>query len=1418
MPHTLRVSPSGSALTSPPRWRGWLTALLLLAAGTAVAQPTTYCNTNLGDWCGTADITTVAIANTSLNNAGTTCTSTGGSGYTLYPATGSTTATLSPGVTYQLSVTTAASAIISVWLDANQNGTFEASEWTQVTTSSTANQPATVAVTVPAAATTGLTRMRIRSRSAGNPNAATDACTSMGSGETEDYVVNIAPAAPCTAPPTAGTATASVTSICAPTAVILGLQGASFGTGLTYQWQQSSNGTTYTNITGATSSTYTTPALSATTYFRAVLTCSGQSATSAAVTVTRSAPTYATLPVNETFESAWINACATRDAPNNSWRGTPSPTDADASWRRDDDGTSAGWLSPTLGAYTPAGAAGSAHSARFHTYNASTGTIGFLDLYVNLSTPGAKVLTFDHINTSGSDTLTVHLSTDGGVTFGPALLRVTTAATWTNRTVTLPATTSATAVIRLRARSDFSTTDVGVDNVQIGLNTTVPSCVTNLSPANNATGLPRPVTISWASGGGFPSGYDVYFGTTATPPLVSANQVGTTYTPTALAANTTYYYQIVPRNANGVATGCTVNQFTTSGTFAYCNTNLGDWCGTADITRVTIANTSLNNASTTCNSSNGSSYTSYPASGSTTGTLSPGSTYQLSVTTAASAIISVWVDYNQNGTFEASEWTQVTTSSTANQPATVAITVPAGASTGQTGLRIRSRSALNPNGAGDACTSFGSGEAEDYIITIAPAAPCTAPPTAGTATASNTSFCTPTSVTVGLQGASFGTGLTYQWQQSSNGTTYTNITGATSSTYTTPVLTATTYFRAILTCSGQSATSAAVTVALNGPTYATLPVTETFESNWVDGCATRDLPSLSWRNTPSPTDVDASWRRDDDGASAGWTSPTFGAYTPTGATGSAHSARFHGSYGTSGTVGTLDLYANLSAAGPKRLTFDYINTSGTDSVTVHLSTDGGATFGPALLRLGVSGTVAQAFQSQAVNIITTSATAVIRFRGRADFGSTDIGIDNVRLETTSGCLSPTNLALGTISGSSAQISWASAGTGTYEVEYGPSGFTLGTGTTIPVTGTSTTITGLIQGVTYQAYVRQVCSPTSKSGNAGPITISTGACPVPTALGATGITSSSALLEWAGTSGSTVTFSIEYGISGFTQGTGTVVSGLTGTTTTISNLAANTNYCFYVKQVCAPGSASTSAAAGPFCFRTSAAPALNDDPCGAPALALGSVVQSNNAGATATTVGGIPAQLPACSPANAPRDVWYTVTVPAGATGLSLTLTGAATGMVRLYTAATCSTGFQQVGCRAAATNQSVGTVSFAGLTAGTTYYVAVSGFGNADTQGAFTISSAVLAARHELAVGSVDVFPNPTNSGSVSVRISGAGSARSGNAVLINALGQVVRTQGLTLVNGAAEQKLSTTGLSRGVYTLRLQVGQELITRQVVLD
>lgn len=96
--------------------------------------------------------------------------------------------------------------------------------------------------------------------------------------------------ATCSGAPAAGTAsTTSPASQCVGNTFDLELSGHSTGIPYTYQWQEASvSGGPYTNISGATSDTYTTVALSNTMYYVCVVTCtvSGMSSTSTEVVCT----------------------------------------------------------------------------------------------------------------------------------------------------------------------------------------------------------------------------------------------------------------------------------------------------------------------------------------------------------------------------------------------------------------------------------------------------------------------------------------------------------------------------------------------------------------------------------------------------------------------------------------------------------------------------------------------------------------------------------------------------------------------------------------------------------------------------------------------------------------------------------------------------------------------------------------------------------------------------------------------------------------------------------------------------------------------------------------------------------------------------------------------------------------------------
>ena len=90
------------------------------------------------------------------------------------------------------------------------------------------------------------------------------------------------------------------------------------------------------------------------------------------------------------------------------------------------------------------------------------------------------------------------------------------------------------------------------------------------------------------------------------------------------------------------------------------------------------------------------------------------------------------------------------------------------------------------------------------------------------------------------------------------------------------------------------------------------------------------------------------------------------------------------------------------------------------------------------------------------------------------------------------------------------------------------------------------------------------------------------CPAPSALTATGITFNSANLGWT-ENGTATAWNIEWGTTGFTPGSGTLIAGTTTNPHTLSGLSPNTSYEFYVQADC--GGNGNSVWIGPFSFFT-----------------------------------------------------------------------------------------------------------------------------------------------------------------------------------------------------------------------------------------
>ncbi len=190
------------------------------------------------------------------------------------------------------------------------------------------------------------------------------------------------------------------------------------------------------------------------------------------------------------------------------------------------------------------------------------------------------------------------------------------------------------------------------------------------------------------------------------------------------------------------------------------------------------------------------------------------------------------------------------------------------------------------------------------------------------------------------------------------------------------------------------------------------------------------------------------------------------------------------------------------------------------------------------------------------------------------------------LSATLPCPSPSSLGASNITQNSARLSWVTGGASNWDLEYGLSGFTLGSGTRISTTIPSYTVSGLTPGTDYDFYVRDSCGVGHVSSWAGPHTFTTLSiilpCPAPSSLLATQITQNSARLWWMSGGTSTSNWGLEYGLSGFTLGSGTRIS-TTTPSYTVSGLTPGRSYQFYVRDSCGVGHVSSWA--GPHTFRT-----------------------------------------------------------------------------------------------------------------------------------------------------------------------------------------------------------------------------------------
>jgi hypothetical protein len=356
-------------------------------------------------------------------------------------------------------------------------------------------------------------------------------------------------------------------------------------------------------------------------------------------------------------------------------------------------------------------------------------------------------------------------------------------------------------------------------------------------------------------------------------------------------------------------------------------------------------------------------------------------------------------------------------------------------------------------------------------ISYIPGTNCNGTPEAGTSTSSSTAVCPSTPFSLSLSGATLASGLTYQWQSSSDGITYSDILGATNSAFSSSQ-TSDTYYQCVVTCtsSGQQDISTPIQVTTNSFVNCYCPSNATSTAD--EEILNVSLGTLNNTSTCTNTGGPGSILNQYSDYSTTVTPPILAAsanYTLGVQIGTCG-----GNFGNM-TKAFIDFNQNGQFTDPgEEIYVSPAAVTGPNTISATILIPANAVAGLTRMRI--------------VTVETTVATGVTPC-GTYTWGETEDYL--VQIVPPPTCPQPTNPSLATSSLTSATIQWTAGGTETqWQIEYGPAGFTPGTGTFLTTTTNPTTINGLTSYSFYQAYVRGICTPGDSSYWAGTISWNT----------------------------------------------------------------------------------------------------------------------------------------------------------------------------------------------------------------------------------------------------------------------------------------------------------------------------------------
>ena len=600
-------------------------------------------------------------------------------------------------------------------------------------------------------------------------------------------VTQLAPPS-CTGEPNAGTASANLSSGCSGRTLSLSSTGLSTGLGISYQWQSSPDDSTWADISGAINSSYSTTTTSGLTYYRVVTTCSGSGLSNESNSVSFSG-----------ISCGSINIPAT---------GSANVSCGSNTLIYDNGGPS--------GQYT------NNNNGFVVLENSGTGVITLSGSILGFETCCDGLRVYSGVGTGG--TLLATISATGSIT---------------------PIVSAPGQALTVQLFSDTSAVFDGValEAVYTGVCASCSGTPNNLAAVFTTT---TDANLSWNAATPAPAdGYEWAVTTSATPPTSGTLTIGLTASTGSLAPATPYYLHVRSVCDDGVD----YSSWSTSSAFTAPTVTSVPWVeGFATTTlpaQWTASSFFLSNTSNVgANPGNAlvvNLYSSTPSGNFTTPSLGP---------VAANQLFSF--DYriiNFSGTGIPGAGTGNYTLAVSTDFGVTYTDIETFSNDGVAGWRNKTYSLAAYAGQFvkfrltgtliDTLADFYLG-LDNFAVT----ALCSGTPNGGTVSIASQSVCPTFPVApISVTGASVDSGITYQWEESTNGgTSWANATGgtgATTTTYQPPVYAGTEIlYRLKVTCTASSSENFSNTSEINGDPRP-VPFTESFSDlNTLTGWST----------------------------------------------------------------------------------------------------------------------------------------------------------------------------------------------------------------------------------------------------------------------------------------------------------------------------------------------------------------------------------------------------------------------------------------------------------------------------------------------------------------------------------------------------------------------------------------------------